>query len=171
MLFFENQILKDKIIFLPKELVKKLSQILVNNDNYTQNKGYKRLNHLINGDYNIRKDKTQTKPCITYSELKRIKNFFDNFKGNDNDIEYILNGGTTMKNWTNSTLDKLRNSVEDELNKKKQDSREFNKATQIAKEPTKPIMVDNNSNKIYVRENKIFYINESQEKIIKNKLN
>jgi hypothetical protein len=32
-------------------------------------------------------------------------------------------------------------------------------------------MVDNNSNKIYVRENKIFYINESQEKIIKNKLN
>ena len=77
MLFFENQILKDKIIFLPKELVKKLSQILVNNNNYTQNKGYKRLNHLINGDYNVRKDKTQTKPCVTYSELKRIKNFFD----------------------------------------------------------------------------------------------
>ena len=47
MLFFENQILKDKIIFLPKELVKKLSQILVNNNNYTQNKGYKRLNHLF----------------------------------------------------------------------------------------------------------------------------
>ena len=74
-----------------------------------------------------------------------------------------------MKNWTNSTLDKLRNSVEDELYKKKQDSREFNKATQIAKEPTKPIMVDNDSNKIYVRENKIFYITESQEKIIKKK--
>ena len=43
---------------------------------------------------------------IEYGHMKRIKNWFDNFEGDHNDIEYRLNGGKTMHNWIDSTLNK-----------------------------------------------------------------
>ncbi len=42
---------------------------------------------------------------ITYKQMKRIKNWFDSFKGDWNDAEFKLNGGKTMMNWVNNTLD------------------------------------------------------------------
>ena len=38
--------------------------------------------------------------------MKRIKNWFDKFDGDHNDMEYRLNGGKTMNNWVDSTLNK-----------------------------------------------------------------
>jgi hypothetical protein len=38
--------------------------------------------------------------------MKRIKNWFDNYDGDHKDIEYRLNGGKTMQNWVESTLNK-----------------------------------------------------------------
>ena len=69
--------------------------------------GYKRLQNLID-DSNI-----------TYERLKRIKNFFDNHKtvsvshvdDKKQDTEFILNGGSIMKNWVNDTLNKARQGV------------------------------------------------------------
>ena len=43
---------------------------------------------------------------LEYNHMKRIKNWFDTFEGNHNDMEYRLNGGKTMHNWINSTLNK-----------------------------------------------------------------
>jgi hypothetical protein len=48
---------------------------------------------------------------VTYQQLKRMKNFFDNFSGNDNDKPFILNGGHYVKNWVNQTLDSMRDGV------------------------------------------------------------
>ncbi len=48
---------------------------------------------------------------ITYEQLKRIKNFFDTFDGNNKDTVYLLNGGTKMKQWVYEKLDHLRNGV------------------------------------------------------------
>ena len=45
---------------------------------------------------------------IEYKQLKRIKNFFDNFIGNQNEPSFILNGGAIMKNWVNDELRKMR---------------------------------------------------------------
>ena len=48
---------------------------------------------------------------ISYEQLKRIKNFFDDFGGTNKDTPYLLNGGTKMKTWVQSKLDDMRNNV------------------------------------------------------------
>ena len=55
-----------------------------------------------------RNQELQGKNYIEYKQLKRIKNFFDNFTGNQNDAPFILNGGAEMKNWVNNELRKMR---------------------------------------------------------------
>ncbi len=49
---------------------------------------------------------------ITYQQLKRMKNWFDNFDGHENDTTHILNGGHYVKNWVNDTLNSMRDNVE-----------------------------------------------------------
>jgi hypothetical protein len=55
----------------------------------------------------------QKQEMISYPQLKRIKNFFDNFQGKENDPSYILNGGSQMKSWVENTLTSMRNNVKD----------------------------------------------------------
>jgi hypothetical protein len=52
---------------------------------------------------------------VTYQQLGRIKNWFDNYTGDGKDAPYILNGGDYVRNWVDSTLDHLRN--DDSMNK------------------------------------------------------
>jgi hypothetical protein len=61
-----------------------------------------------NGEGYKRNKELQSKNFITYKQLKRIKNFFDNFKGNHKEPEFILNGGVEMKNWVNNELRRMR---------------------------------------------------------------
>ena len=49
---------------------------------------------------------------VTYQQLKRMKNFFDNFKGHENELPFILNGGHYVKGWVDKTLGSMRNGVE-----------------------------------------------------------
>lgn len=56
---------------------------------------------------------------VTYQQLKRMKNWFDNFQGDSNDLSYILNGGDYVKDWVNKTLDSMRKGTE--LNNKTHD--------------------------------------------------
>ncbi len=55
-----------------------------------------------------RNQELQNQKFITYKQLKRIKNFFDNFKGNQNEPSFVLNGGVEIKNWVNDELRKMR---------------------------------------------------------------
>lgn len=55
-----------------------------------------------------RNKELREKSEITYQQLKRIKNWFDEFNGSQNDLSYILNGGDYMKNWVNQTLTSMR---------------------------------------------------------------
>lgn len=55
-----------------------------------------------------RNQELQDQKFISYKQLKRIKNFFDNFKGNQNEPSFILNGGFEIKNWVNDELRKMR---------------------------------------------------------------
>ena len=92
-----NKQLYDKEIEFPKELKlhmkKSLSQLKDVDEN---EEGFKRNKEL------------QDKNTISYKQLKRIKNFFDNFKGSHKDKSFILNGGVPMKNWVNNELRKMR---------------------------------------------------------------
>lgn len=48
---------------------------------------------------------------VTYQQLKRMKNFFDNFQGKESDLPFILNGGHYVKNWVNNTLGSMRSGT------------------------------------------------------------
>jgi hypothetical protein len=96
----------------------------VNKDLYSSSKGeiefpkdkqqhMKKCFHMVKGaDENVegynRNQELQTQKFIDYKQLKRIKNFFDNFKGNQNEPSFILNGGAVIKNWVNDELRKMR---------------------------------------------------------------
>jgi hypothetical protein len=92
-----NKAIYDSEIELPenyREHLKVCFQKLKNPDKNSE--GYKRNQELQNQRF------------IGYPQLKRIKNFFDNFKGNQNDSEFVLNGGFEMKNWVDDELRKMR---------------------------------------------------------------
>ena len=96
----------------------------MNNDLYNSAKGeiefpkdkqehMRKCFHMVKGaDENTegfnRNKELQGQKFIEYKQLKRIKNFFDNFKGNHNESPFILNGGVEMKNWVNNELRKMR---------------------------------------------------------------
>jgi hypothetical protein len=60
--------------------------------------------------YRRNKDLRDSKSA-TYQQLKRMKNFFDNFNGNENDLPFILNGGHYVKKWVDNTLGNMRDDV------------------------------------------------------------
>lgn len=80
-----------------KEYMKQTSSSIQNADQYTE--GFKRNQEL------------QNQNSISYQQLKRIKNFFDSFKGDPRDASYILNGGEKMKGWVDGALRFLRDSL------------------------------------------------------------
>ena len=95
-----NKDLYGNTIPLPKNIHEYLSrcfQSAKGADETTE--GYKRNKEL--------RDKNE----ITYQQLKRVKNWFDNFDGKPNDLSFILNGGDYMKNWVEETLRGLRDDV------------------------------------------------------------
>jgi hypothetical protein len=58
-----------------------------------------------------RNKELQSQKTIDYKQLKRIKNFFDNFQGNQEDTPFVLNGGFEMKNWVNDQLRRMRDGI------------------------------------------------------------
>ena len=92
-----NKDLYDKEIEFPEEKrnhMKKCFSMVNGVDENTE--GFKRNKELQNTKF------------IGYKQLKRIKNFFDNFKGKQTEPSFILNGGVEIKNWVNDELRKMR---------------------------------------------------------------
>ena len=95
-----NSALYDKEIEFPIDKREHMSKSLAQVKDVREDlEGYQRNKEL------------QGKETISYKQLKRIKNFFDNFKGNHKDPEYILNGGVIMRNWVNDELRKMRDTI------------------------------------------------------------
>mgnify|MGYP000923211729 FL=1 len=91
-----NSNLYDRKAKLPKSLIKHLEECggMVEADSNTE--GFNRNNEL------------RESGVVTYQQIKRIKNFFDNFEGNKEDTPFILNGGDRMNKWCNHVLDHWR---------------------------------------------------------------
>ena len=49
---------------------------------------------------------------VTYQQLKRMKNWFDNFNGHQDETSHILNGGHYVKNWVDNTLKGDRDTID-----------------------------------------------------------
>ena len=133
--------------------------------------GYKRLCNIL-----------EMPNGIEYNELKRIKNFFDNFNGDKKSNEYILNGGDMMAMWVNNTLNTATKAIEGFKQAKKEagfqnsyrkthSKDRQNKTTQptISKFQTKNLSknIANNDAIKYVKENRTIYITKPQARLIR----
>lgn len=96
-----NSDLKGRYFPLGKGIRKHLEQTLASYDGDRSVIGYKRLNNILSMENGI-----------AYNEMKRIKNFFDNYAGSDKSVDYILNGGTPMKLWVDNTLNTATSAIE-----------------------------------------------------------
>ncbi len=171
----ENNDLKNRVFPLPDGVRKILKKTLSDYKGDKTIDGYKRLNNLLGMEN------------ITYQEMKRIKNFFDNYKGTDKSYEYILNGGDAMKTWVNNTLNTATKVVHDFKQAKKDAgisnafirSHEKNRQTKKKNKPTQAKFVTNNVShniidgtslkyeSIIKPQSKVFVINEEQRDILK----
>lgn len=155
----ENDALKQNTYKLPKEITNHLKNTLANFGQYKTNKGYKRLNTLIDPNYNNRNDispQNKDEKFITYGDLKRIDHDFRHMEKNPNNLERILNGGELMAHFTHDILNRERNKVKDVLKNKKIATRKQNAVKPIVK-PTTPVKPEK------IQENKkIIFINEKQ---------
>lgn len=97
-----NSELLGKYYKLPKGVRKWLTKIRDSYKGVKTEKGYKRLCFILDSEKGIE-----------YNEMKRIKNFFDNFKGNRKSPEYILNGGKPMYDWLRNTLNRDTQRIKD----------------------------------------------------------
>jgi hypothetical protein len=96
-----NSDLYGKTVTIPEEVVGYLNQCFEQAKHADETtEGYKRNQEL------------REKQEITYQQLKRMKNWFDNFNGHDNDLPFILNGGHYVKEWVDNTLRSMRDGVD-----------------------------------------------------------
>mgnify|MGYP003290455309 CR=1 FL=1 len=164
-----NQELKDNMYEIPKELHQHLVQTLQQHgEGNEENKGYKRLNALVNPKYNKRSDKEDRQfkdgKHISHSELEKIDHEFRHMGNNPHNIQRILNGGEKMASWARNTLNRERTKVAPVLKQKKIETRNKNATKPVAK-PMKPIEVGNINASIH--ESKKIYITEEQLNLLK----
>lgn len=65
----------------------------------------------------------QNQKQIDYKQLKRIKNFFDNFEGEFDDPSWILNGEGVMKGWVENCLKLMRDNVKKNMDNEVENSK------------------------------------------------
>lgn len=95
-----NKELYGNKVELPEEVMTYLGQCFDTVDGADGSvEGYNRNQELRDSGY------------VTYQQLKRMKNWFDNFEGPLDDVSYVLNGADYVKNWVNNTLENLRNGT------------------------------------------------------------
>lgn len=154
-----NNDLKNRTFPIPDGVRKILRQTLNNYNGDKTVDGYKRLNNLLSMDN------------ISYYEMKRIKNFFDNYKGTDKSREFILNGGEPMKTWVNDTLGLATKAVHDFKQAKKDaginnafiKSHEKDRQNKKKNNPTKTEFNVSNKN---ILDNNIIKYNESKQRTV-----
>lgn len=164
----ENQDLRGKLFFIPKGVKRHLKATLSDyekRDGDKNNDGYDRLVYLCDQER------------ITMEEVKRIKNFFDNYKGTPKSDDYILNGGKPFSDWINRILkvatDTSKNEKEAKelMGLKDRKQKTTPETPRIQKIKPDEIQTKNLSNSIsknsVVKESKTIYITNKQLQLIK----
>lgn len=164
----DNSALIHRTYKVPSELFFHLKSILSQNINNKNASGYKRLQTLINNG-----------GIIKYNEMKRIKNFFDNYEGDINNITFILNGGKNMQNWINDTLqistDSIKNDKEAKMNSGMENAfRKSHTKDRLTKNSTKvttPVVSVGSDKSKQINNNKVVHYESVKKiKIVENQL-
>lgn len=110
----ENQELDGNLYQIPDNIHKHLMQTLSALNQYKTSKGYKRLNRLLNPNYNKRlnkKGKQNKGVYLTYGDLKKIDYEFRHMSKNPNNVQRLLNGGDEMFTFVRDLLNQERTKV------------------------------------------------------------
>ena len=95
-----NSNLQNKIYKLSDKVFNRINKMLnVLNPNTEHDKGVKRAKDLISNRE------------VTYQQMKRLKNYFDNYNGDGNDNEFKLIGGEETRKWVDNELNQDRESI------------------------------------------------------------
>jgi hypothetical protein len=97
-----NKDLKDLVWVVPKNILVKINNTLKNYNGDGNVSGVKRAKNILNNN------------SISYSEMKRLKNFFENC--DENSFEFNVIGGGEMKVWVNNSLSTSRDAIYNEKN-------------------------------------------------------
>lgn len=145
----ENQELNKHSYKIPTKLQKHLQDTLTKYGEYKEADGYKRLNSLVNPNYNKRNNKKSgDEREISYTDLKRIDHDIRHMDKSPDNIQYILNGGDEMARFTRDTLNRERTRVAPVLKQEKIKTRNKNAVKPTIK-PMKPIKFDNGVARIH----------------------
>ncbi len=101
----ENSELRGKMFPIPDGVMKHLKKVLKSYEDKGGDKESKGYDHL---KWMTEQEKVSTE------ELKRTKNFFDNYEGTPESDDYKLYGGKPMSDWVNATLKQATKSVKDD---------------------------------------------------------
>lgn len=111
----EGKKLNKRQLTIPKKLVNKLKATRNLFDKYSKTKGFKRLNAMIDDEYNKRsnkKDKIHNgDKTISFSDAKKIDFDMRHMAPSPNNLEFTLLGGEDTKNWVHDALRKERTAV------------------------------------------------------------
>lgn len=121
-IIFEDESKKDvstNRVIVPREVSKNIKNTLAavgDSDSVHRSKGYKRAKTLISpDDYNKRSlDKNTTddgRKMVTFGNLKRIAHDMRHMPQNKDNLQYILQGGDTTRNWVEDKLGDIRGKV------------------------------------------------------------
>ena len=115
---FEDEATKlgGRTLVLPQHLVDHLyaRQKQYSGKQYKDLKGYKRLNGLLNKNYNDpaeNKEKQHNNHTISFADAKRMDFDIRHMPQTTDNVEYSMIGGDMMRDWLHNSLGSLRNSV------------------------------------------------------------
>ena len=94
-----NSSLYDRKAVVPDTLLKHLQKCFDSTSTSENDEGGKRNKEL------------RDSKVASYQQIKRIKNWFDQYSGNKEDSPFILNGGDRMKNWCDEVLKTWRGGI------------------------------------------------------------
>jgi hypothetical protein len=95
-----NSKLEGRYFTPPDEVIEKLTSAISKYDLDSRIKGFSRARGIV--------DKSR----VSYEQMKAIKSYFDNYKGDKTDSEYKLNGGHSMSKWVNDALKTGRDVID-----------------------------------------------------------
>ena len=111
----EGKQLNKHQIKIPDNIVKNLTAAKGKYGKYKKTDGYKRLNSMLDDDYNKRSDRKDRvhngDKTLSFGDLKRIDHDIRHMPQTNNNLEYNMLGGDDTKNWVRDALNRERTAV------------------------------------------------------------
>lgn len=160
----EGKKLNKNQIKIPDNIVKLLKIAKGAYGQYKKSDGYKRLNSMLDDDYNKRSNKKDRihngDKTVSFSNLKRIDHDIRHMPQTKNNLEYNMLGGDETRNWVHDALNRQRTAVKQ--NKKVPQVPKLEKQKVVKPDVRKTVKVGGVEASVNEDKDKTIFISESQ---------